>query len=281
MANTFGILTALVLVFAAYVAHKNGEFLEQTVASVENETSNLAKNKRDLQTINEEIAELDAETAEFEKEKAAKQTEVDRQNAKNSDQEALIAEKEAEAREAEAQADASDEKIQELGNIKELITELGDLKSSIADLDDQLSVSESQVATLENEKNVASTNVKDLTSQLSARNSGKSYFVSSRISSVYRNWGFVTIAAGDLQGVVNKSKLKVVRGDRPIAELIVTAVEANSAAANIVPSSVNPDEQISVGDVVVPAEDLEGEKLDEGNAAAATPVRAAASTQIK
>lgn len=255
MANTFGILAALVLAFAAYVAGKNKEFLSDTVASVEQEARNKTKNQSDLAAIKQETSDLDAQTEDFQKEQKAKQEEVDRQNAKNEGIESQIAEKEVEVKEAEARADEADEKIKELGDIRDLITELRDLKGSIADLDDQLSVAESQVSTLENEKETTATLASDLAGQFSARNSGKSYFVSSRINSIYRNWGFVTINAGDNQGVVNKSKLKVVRGDEEIARLIVSAVEANTAAANIIPSSITGDNDIAIGDVVVPLED--------------------------
>jgi len=50
------------------------------------------------------------------------------------------------------------------------------------------------------------------------------------------------------------------RGEQELARLIVTAVEENTAAASIIPSSVNEEIDISVGDVVVPLEDEPAKK---------------------
>jgi beta-lactamase superfamily II metal-dependent hydrolase len=75
-----------------------------------------------------------------------------------------------------------------------------------------------------------------------------------RISAIYPTWGFVTLAAGNTSGVVTSSPLNVVRDGEVIAKLLVTAVEANTASASIVPDSVGQDVVLMVGDQVVPGE---------------------------
>jgi len=257
MANTFGILAALVLAFAAFVAYNNQESLKKEVQTITAETSKNKSKTRDFNTLLEDIDQLDGETKSFEAERKAKESSIDKQNAMNTEMETQIADKEAAAKEAESAADEADQILKELGDVRDLIPDMKRLRSSIADLDDQLSVSQAEVSTLENDKTTSSTESKDLAQQLSARSLGKSYFVSTRIRSVYRNWGFVTLGAGDSSGVVNKSKLKVVRGDEEICQLLVTAVETNTAAANIIPSSIKGELDISVGDVVVPFEDVD------------------------
>ena len=72
-----------------------------------------------------------------------------------------------------------------------------------------------------------------------------------RISSIYRNWGFVILAAGDRQGVVTGSTLDVMRGGEVVAKLKVTAVEAGRASADIVLDSVAAQVTLRTGDTVV------------------------------
>jgi hypothetical protein len=81
----------------------------------------------------------------------------------------------------------------------------------------------------------------------------ESYFTKTRINSIYPNWGFVTLGAGSTAGVVSGSSLEVVRGGSPIAKLLVTAVESNTASASIVPDSLAQDTVLMVGDEVVAA----------------------------
>ena len=76
--------------------------------------------------------------------------------------------------------------------------------------------------------------------------------LNTRIRSIYPNWGFVTLAAGNNAGVVTNSTLNVVRGGETIAQLLVTAVESSSASASIVPDSMASDVTLMVGDRVVP-----------------------------
>jgi len=53
--------------------------------------------------------------------------------------------------------------------------------------------------------------------------------------------------------------LSVLRDGEEIAKLIVTGVEANTSAANIIPSSVKGDVTVSPGDKVVPLIEEGGE----------------------
>ncbi len=257
MANTFGILTALVLAFATLVAFKNKKSLQGELDRIANQENRLKVQKEELKKLGQDIDQLDSETANFDAERQTKEAEIEQQNAKNAGVEAQIADKEAEAKEFETKADEAEEFLKEIGDVDDLIPELGRLKTSIAQLDDDLAIAQTAVSQLENKKTDDATTSQNLSSQLSQRNSGKSYFVSARVKSIYRNWGFVTLNAGDSSGVVAKSKLKVMRGDNELARLIVTAVEANTATANIIPSSIDPENDISIGDVIIPLEDEE------------------------
>jgi hypothetical protein len=87
--------------------------------------------------------------------------------------------------------------------------------------------------------------------------------LNTRIRSIYPTWGFVTLSSGNDAGVAMSSTLDVVRDGATIARLLVTAVERNSASANIIPDSIAQDITLMVGDRVVPSQ-------------TATPVPAAA-----
>jgi len=52
-------------------------------------------------------------------------------------------------------------------------------------------------------------------------------------------------------GVIKGSKLLVQRGGETIAKLLVTSVEKNIAAADIIPDSLAPDTSVLPGDKVI------------------------------
>ena len=72
-----------------------------------------------------------------------------------------------------------------------------------------------------------------------------------RVRSVYEGLGFVTLAGGWDLGIVKNSSLDVERDGEVIGKLIVTTVEASTAAADIVPDSVASGDAVRPGDQVV------------------------------
>jgi len=73
------------------------------------------------------------------------------------------------------------------------------------------------------------------------------------IRSIYSDWGFVTLASGNNAGVMANSTLNVVRDDKVVAKLLVTAVESKIASATIVPESLAAGDTLAIGDQVVAA----------------------------
>jgi len=65
-----------------------------------------------------------------------------------------------------------------------------------------------------------------------------------------RTWGFVTLAGGDSVGIVKDSTLDVIRNGEKVGEVVVTAVEANTAGASIVPTE-SGQPALYPGDLVV------------------------------
>lgn len=76
----------------------------------------------------------------------------------------------------------------------------------------------------------------------------------STIRKAFNNWGFVIVAAGDEQGVVNRAQLDVTRRGQPICKLLVTTVEPGECVAEIIPGSMAPGQAIQLGDDVTKTE---------------------------
>ncbi|NLT70189.1 MAG: hypothetical protein GXX91_05785 [Verrucomicrobiaceae bacterium] len=73
----------------------------------------------------------------------------------------------------------------------------------------------------------------------------------STIKKAYNQWGFVVVNGGNDQGVVNRAQLDVYRRGQPICRLLVTSVEPNESAADIIAGSLAPGQTVQVGDTVV------------------------------
>ncbi|MGJ8696120.1 MAG: hypothetical protein ACSHYF_07365 [Verrucomicrobiaceae bacterium] len=254
MANTFGILAAVALLFGAFVAHKNKGNLENVIAQIGTEERNLEKQTGTHQGLLADIDSLEEEKAAYDATRTENESLLEKQIETNSALESEIASKKSEADSAKSTADEADDKLKALGPVDELIPEMKSLRNAVADLDDEISANSAVVDRLEGTKSATAAQAQDLAEKLAQRTKGTSYFSSTSVRTVFRQWGFVTLAGGDNIGVVKKSKLSVVRNGEEIAQLIVTGVEANTAAANIIPSSVKEGETVSPGDKVVPLE---------------------------
>lgn len=252
MANTFGILAAVALLFGAFVSFKNKGQLESLASAISKEEGIKAKQTKIYEGLNADIDQLVAEKADYDKTKEETQAALEKQVAANADLDQQIASKRGEADAAKAKADEAEEVLNATGDVRELVPKMKTLRSDIAQLDDDISINAAVVDRLEGSKNQSVAQAQNLAEIISQGTSGVSYFESTKVRSVFRQWGFVTLAGGDKIGVVKKSKLSVLRGGEEIAQLIVTGVEPNSAAANIIPSSVKGDVTVSPGDTVVP-----------------------------
>lgn len=253
MANTFGILAALVLLFAAFVATKNKDAIETTIADIGKEEKKLGRQTETHKGLVADIAGLvnDKEEADVAREK--KQIDLDKQLAANKATQAELDSKKAEATSIEEEVASAQDKLKEIGNLPELGPKIEALKMTVAGLEDDLALINAQVSKLRSDQKATSERADTLRKTQSNYTVGRSQpHLRTRISSIFRNYGFVTLAGGDSAGVVGGSKLSVMKNGEEIARLTVTAVEANSASANIIPSSIKEEASISIGDVVVP-----------------------------
>jgi DNA repair exonuclease SbcCD ATPase subunit len=252
MANTFGILAAVALLFALFVSFKNKSQLEDIKATIATEDSKKARQTSSFNTLLEEIEALEGEKEGYDNTKTETLAALEKQNAANTELDKEIATAKSAANAAQQKADSAEDLLKELGDIGELIPKMKRLASAINELDDEISINAAKVDRLQGVDTSVKTKVAGLKKQLSDRTSGSSYFEATKVDAVFRQYGFVTLAGGDDIGVVKKSKLSVLREGEEIAQLLVTGVESTSAAANIIPSSLNGDVTVNPGDTVVP-----------------------------
>jgi hypothetical protein len=255
MAPTFGTLAALILLFAAFVANKNKEAIEDTNKSIANQERIEKERQTQFEGLKTDIEGLETDKEDADAAREAKQTDLDKQLAENKATQAELASKKAEAASIEEEVASAEDKLKTVGDPRDLAPKIEALKMAVAGMEDDVALINAQVSKLLSDKKATDSQATELKRVLSYRTKGMSQpTLRTRINSVFRNYGFVTLAGGDGAGVVAGSKLSVLNNGEEIAQLRVTAVEANSSSANIIPSSLKADTSISIGDVVVPVE---------------------------
>lgn len=255
MSKVLGILTAIVLASAAFVAYKNKAAHErEIIAEVEAKDAlakaqaKLSESKGKLANIESEHAAAPAKGAEMIQMEEALKTEAADLNTQTEAKTAKVASN-------KAKLDEIREKTSKLGNVKELATKLMATNQELEALNQQISSAEatlagsaSRVASVEKAVESTKKNLESFASQQSAAN------LQTRIRSVYPEWGFVTLAGGNSVGIVGNSTLNVIRDGQLIAQLLVTAVERNTATASVVPGSLAQDTRLRAGDQVTRGE---------------------------
>lgn len=253
MANVFGILTAIVLAISAFVAYKNQGAYQKEITNTQEEKGKLDKSKarlaadqKRLEELPVEIAAIDAEVDKF----AAQEAELTKTNTGLKSEIDGITKKIADNKQ---KLDDIRAKTEKTGNISELAAKMRQTNAELIELADSIGANEAKLANLKAQD--ASTQTEITKSKGVFDTIAKSQSLpglNTRIRSIYPNWGFVTLAAGNNAGVVANSTLNVVRGGETVAKLLVTGVESNTASASIVPDSIGQDVTLMVGDSVVP-----------------------------
>jgi hypothetical protein len=191
------------------------------------------------------------------------------QQQKNKDIEAKITAGEAKITANQQQIDDMENRLKETGDIETLVADLKSDQAEIERLDAGIEENQAKLANLTSEIRRTDGVIGDFRNVERSHSNKESYFSRARIRSVFGNWGLVTLSAGNTAGVVQGSVLNVVRDGEVVAKLRVSAVEASSAAADIIPDSLAPDTVLMVGDTVVPA------KKEDAAPAPAAPARPA------
>jgi septal ring factor EnvC (AmiA/AmiB activator) len=260
MAKILGIITAIVLAFAALVASKNKGAYQAEIDSVATEKGELTKEQTRLQTAQtafkkttQQVEELTPEITQIEESTKA-------QTKTNEDFKKSLEEKNAKIAENKQQIEKIRELTNKVGDIGALASKMRATSAAMEELNQSISSAEAKLANLTAQSKQAETQAAKLKEKLEIISSGRSLpSLNTRIRSIYPSWGFVTLANGSASGVVANSTLDVVRGDQTIAKLLVTSVESGTAAASIIPDSQAKDTTLAVGDRVIAAAQKEQE----------------------
>lgn len=253
MANVFGILTAIVLALSAFVAFKNQAAYQLSVDATKARKVELVASNKRLAADNKVLADLPVEIKGVEDEVDQQTADESAQKKVNADLSGQVDEKTKQIASDKEQLDAIRAKTEKFGDVKELAAKMREAKAAIEALVQSIGDNEAKRDNLTAQIGSTETQIAATKSKFENFAAGRSLpEVNTRIRSIYPNWGFVTLAAGNNVGVMNNSTLNVVRGDSVIAKLLVTAVEATTASASIVPDSLKDDTTLMVGDRVVP-----------------------------
>jgi myosin heavy subunit len=253
MANVFGILTAVTLALAAFVAFKNQARYESVIEETKGKRADLTASEARLATAEEILAALPAEVAGVDAEVADLLSQETKQKKTNEEIKAQVDERTAKIASNKQQLDEIREKTQKTGDLKDLASKMRATSAELVELTESIANAQANLANLTAQHAASESAVASARGRFENYASGQSLpDMQTRIRSIYPSWGFVTLAGGNNVGVVANSTLNVIRNGQTIAMLVVTAVESNSASASIVPDSLDDDVTLMVGDQVVP-----------------------------
>lgn len=257
MANTFGILTALVLAFSAFVAFKNKEEFQKQKDETTSQENSKKINTNTFNGLVADIELLDEEKVTARKEEDDFNAKLDAQNTANAKVDADIKSKQKELSDTKEEVANAEEELKEVGDLDQLAPKIERLNASIADLDNEVTVLKTQIDQLTGQKSRTAEALASSKKRLSDITSGRSLpTMKTEIRSIDRRLGIIVLGAGIRSGVIGGSKVAVMRGGEKIGELSVKAVSANLATADVIQSSLKEGESVAVGDTVVPVEEI-------------------------
>jgi len=252
MSKVFGTIAAVLLAAAAFVAFKNKEAFEAEIAT--NKTSEQLKASTEKDLAKEQKRLVDAEAVRDEKNKAAEgvQKELDEATVLFEAAKKKVTTLKAEHSSNQSDIASANDILKDLPDPDELIPKVKRMRSDLTSATGEIATQEATLANLLQRDTNAKGRIAATRKLIDLQSTGKSFpSLRTRISSIYRNWGFVILSAGDTQGVVTGSTLDVLRGGEVIGKLKVTAVEAGRASADIVLDSVSDGTTLQAGDTVV------------------------------
>ena len=252
MSKVFGTIAAVCLAAAAFVAWKNQEAYKKEISTYQTEQ---ATEKSTIKEFNKQTARYNAADAER-KDLVEKEAEVNKAleavTAKYNEAKKKVDDLKETHKTNETEIASAEEALKGLPDPDELIPKIKRMRGQLAEATSGIASEEGKLANLTRTDKNGRARIQHLRDRIKLSTTGKSYpSLNTRIGSVYRNWGFVILTAGDKQGVISGSTLDVMRGGEVIGKLKVTAVEAGRAAADIILDSVAEGTTLQSGDKVV------------------------------
>ncbi len=252
MSKIFGTLTAILLAVSALLAYKNKEakVVEDTAYETSQNAETATKKELKKQVMRHAAAETTRDQKLASAEEAEKKFEEVTALYEKAKEDVVSLKAEHAAKEEDITA--ANDVLKGLPDPKELVPKIKRMRAELVEATDAIAAEEASLVHLSELDKNGRSRIKGARDAISMYSKGESFpTLKTRISSIYHNWGFVILSAGDRQGVVTDSMLDVVRGGAVIAKLKVTAVEAGRASASIVLDSVAEGVTLRSGDSVV------------------------------
>ena len=225
-------------------AQASREERQQNQADVKKAQDEIEKKKEDLKLAQAEAEKLKAEAESL-------KTELAQAKLKESNGALQVTNLTMESEKAGEALKSAEEFLEKVPNIKKLKEEMAERSSQIQEAEIGIASTKGQVSAAEERRVSLEAARAEMQAIADDRNRGliRGEFATT-VKKAFNNWGFVVIAAGDNEGVVNKAQLDVLRRGQPICKLLVTAVEPAEAVAEVIPGSLQPGQSIQDGDVV-------------------------------
>lgn len=252
MPKIFGIIAAVVLAVAAFVAMKNQQAYKKEIENLHIEQAEKVSTTQELEDQQKRLKDAEEAMADY----ASKLVETGKKlntaiKLHDDIEKEIKALQEAHAAKEEQVARAQ-ETLAGLPDADELIPKLKRLKNQLVESQDGIATEEVRLAGLAQKEQDGREKINALEQMIAGQTSGISMAsLKTTITAIYGGWGFVILAGGDNEGVVPGSTLDVLRDGEVIAKLRVTAVEAGRSAADIIIDSMVPGISLKQGDIVV------------------------------
>lgn len=262
MSKIIGIIAAVVLVIAAFVAFKNQQAYKNEIRKFQ------AAQADKVRTVNE----LESEQKRFKAAESAKDSNALKLVETGKVRDTAIRDYDDLKKEIASLKQTFDDKEGDITNANNilkdlpapdaLIPKLKRLRNQLVEAEEGIANEKNKITELNQQNQDCEQKIQSLSQVIGDYSTGRSLAsLRTTIRSVYKNWGFVILAGGDNEGVVPGSYLEVIRDDEVVAKLKVTAVEAGRAAADIIENSVSPNTVLRSGDVVIP-EQVDNEAVE-------------------
>lgn len=246
------VIASVVLGGALYLSYSNMEAFKKTIADVGEQKNLREQRTKSLEETNAKIAELEMAIQTL-----ADETETINTNKIDLDTklvEAELNQKALQAKLATAASELEEAKklVQDAAGVEAIQKEMVQIRTQIEESEIEIAQLEGAVAAAQVERDRLEKVAAELVALRTDQESGviRGEF-QSQIKRAYNQWGFVVIAGGADQGVVNRAQLDVYRRGQPICRLLVTSVEPSETVADIVAGSLAPGQSVQVGDTVV------------------------------
>jgi hypothetical protein len=246
------VIASFVLGGALYLSYDNMGILEQKKRDTEAEQNTLADRTTALEKTNGEIAQLEQSIQMLTDEASTLQT-------AKIDLDAKVVEAEANQKAQQANLETAKselEKAKALGGdiaaVEAINKEMLQIRTQIEEAEIELTELEGAVASAQVERDRLEKVAAEMAALRVDQDAGviRGEF-QSQVKNAYNQWGFVVVAGGNDQGVVNRAQMDVYRRGQPICRLLVTSVEPSQSIAEIVPGSLTAGQRVQIGDTVV------------------------------